>query len=134
MGVNYVRDRQTQTLALPRGGIRVTSEDKATYEQTVAAIRAHVRGDYIWAGPDAPEAYFLSGTRNPTRTLFDFFDAPASRTARVLDAIHAHQVNVIVLHSRPPFSGPLPSELRDSLIRRFPQSETHGWFEIRWRE
>ncbi|HMC54414.1 MAG TPA: hypothetical protein VKH19_04525 [Gemmatimonadaceae bacterium] len=134
MGVNYVRDRQTATLTLPRGGVRVTPEDSATYEETIATVRTHARGEYIWAGPDAPEAYFLSGTRNPTRTLFDFFDSPTDRTARVLAAIETHDVRVVVLHSRPPFSGPLPVALRDSLMIRFPHSETHGWFETRWRE
>ena len=134
MGVNYVRDRQAMTLDVERGGVRVTPEDKATYEETLATIRTHARGDYIWAGPDAPEAYFLSAKRNPTRTLFDFFDSPADRTSRVLAALDAHQVHVVVLHGRPPFSGPLPADLRDSLIRRFPHAETHGWFETRWRE
>jgi hypothetical protein len=134
MGVNYVRDRQSAVLALPRGGVRVTPEDKSTYEATVAAVRAHANGDYIWAGPDAPEAYFLAAKRNPTRTLFDFFDSPADRTARVLDALERHAVRAVVLHSRPPFSGPIPADLRDSLVRRFPHAETHGWFETRWRE
>jgi hypothetical protein len=134
MGVNYARDRQNELLPLARAGLRVTPEDKSTYTETVAAARLHARGDYIWAGPDAPEMYFLAAKKNPTRTLFDFFDAPAGRTSRLLHAIDSHEVNVIVLHSRPPFSGPLPQDLRDSLMRRFPRSETHGWFETRWRE
>jgi len=134
MGVNYVRDRQGAPLALERAHLRVTPEDKLTYERTVAAVQAHARGEYIWAGPDAPEVYFLSGKRNPTRTLFDFFDSPTDRTTRVLTAIDAHDVRVVVLHSRPPFSGQLPPDLRDSLERRFPRSEPDGWFQVRWRE
>lgn len=134
MGVHYVRDWQTEPLALARAGVLVTPEDKSTYEGTVAAVRAHAAGDYIWAGPDAPEVYFLAGKRNPTRTLFDFFDSPGDRAARVLEAIDRHAVSVVVLHSRPPFSGPLPRALRDSLERRFPRSEVHGWFQVRWRE
>ncbi|HJQ20547.1 MAG TPA: glycosyltransferase family 39 protein [Gemmatimonadaceae bacterium] len=133
MGINHVRDRQDHLLDLPRGGLRVTIEDQSTYERAVAAVRAHAHGDYIWAGPDAPAVYFLSATRNPTRTLFDFFDEPTDRTPRLLAALDRHDVHVIVLHSRPPFSGPLDAALRDSLRRRFPASETAGWFEIRWR-
>ncbi len=134
MGVNYVQDRQTEPLSLARAGVRVTPEDKMTYEGMAATVEAHAHGDYLWAGPDAPEVYFLTGKRNPTRTLFDFFDSPGGRATRVLEAMDRHSVKVIVLHSRPPFSGPLPRALRDSLERRFPHAEAHGWFQVRWRE
>lgn len=133
MGINHVRDRQTHLLELPRGGLRVTVEDKSAYERTIALVRQHAPGDYIWAGPDAPEVYFLAGKRNPTRTLFDFFDDPATRVSGVLSATDRHHVNVVVLHNQPPFSGFAPTALRDSLSRRFPNVERAGWFEIRWR-
>ena len=29
---------------------------------------------YIFAGPDTPEIYALTGLRNPTRSLFDYLD------------------------------------------------------------
>jgi hypothetical protein len=97
-------------------------------------VRAHATGEYIWAGPDAPEVYFLSGKRNPTRTLFDFFDDPTERSARVLTAIDRHDVRAIVIHLGAAFSGPLPPALQDSLARRFPNADSAGSFQIRWRE
>src|SRR5439155_617081 len=69
MGLSYLPDRQTEPLALARGGVRVSAIDKAMYEEAVTAVGAHARGDYIWAGPDCPEVYFLAAKRNPTRTL-----------------------------------------------------------------
>src|SRR5207244_602192 len=108
MGLSYLPDRQTEPLALERGGVRVSAIDKAMYEEAVTAVGAHAQGDYIWAGPDCPEVYFLAAKRNPTRTLFDFFDEPAGRTVRVLDAIERHDVRVVVFNRRPPFSGAPP--------------------------
>ena len=134
MGLSYLPDRQTEPLALERGGVRVSAIDKAMYEEAVAAVRAHAQGDYIWAGPDCPEVYFLAGKRNPTRTLFDFFDEPAGRTARVLAAIERHDVHVVVFNRRPPFSGAPPSDLVEALVERFPHTLDASWLHVRWRE
>jgi len=134
MGLSYLPDRQTEPLALERGAVRVSAIDKAMYEEAVAAVRAHAQGDYIWAGPDCPEVYFLAGKRNPTRTLFDFFDEPAGRTARVLAAIERHDVHVVVFNRRPPFSGAPPSDLVEALVERFPHTLDASWLHVRWRE
>jgi len=97
-------------------------------------VGAHAQGDYIWAGPDCPEVYFLAAKRNPTRTLFDFFDEPAGRTVRVLDAIERHDVRVVVFNRRPPFSGAPPSDLVEALVERFPRTLDARWLHVRWRE
>src|SRR3989449_392535 len=134
MGLSYLPDRQTEPLALERGGVRVSAIDKAMYEEAVAAVPAHAQGDHIWAGPDCPGVYFLPGKRNPTRTLFDFFDEPAGRTARVLAAIERHDVHVVVFNRRPPFSGAPPSDLVEALVERFPHTLDASWLHVRWRE
>src|SRR5256886_2946941 len=134
MGLSYLPDRQTEPLALARGGVRVSAIDKAMYEEAVTAVGAHAQGDYIWAGPDCPEVYFLAAKRNPTRTLFDFFDEPARRTGRVLDAIERHDVRVGVFNRRPPLSGGPPSDLVEALVERFPRTLDARWLHVRWRE
>ena len=134
MGVEYRPDIQTQSLVLPRAGkLRVSPDQQETYDELIPLVQAHARNDYIYAAPDCPEIYFLSGLRNPTRTLFDFFDEPQGRTQRILNVIEGHSVNVVVLASEPPFSQPIAGELKDALIARFPNSETVGRFEVRWR-
>ena len=63
-------------LSPDRGGLRVGAEEQDEYERLVAELRAHASSGYMYATPDCPEVYFLSGLRNPTRTFFDFFDEP----------------------------------------------------------
>src|SRR5439155_916958 len=84
--------------------------------RAAAPVQAHAHGEYPWAGHDCPEVYFLAGKRNPTRTMFDSFDEPAGRTARVLAAIERPDVHVVVFHRRPPFSGAPPSDLVEALV------------------
>jgi hypothetical protein len=107
------------------------------YERIVGLVRRHARGAYIYATPDCPEVYFLSGYRNPTGTLLDFLDrdflAIPQRTDRILGQLRDHQVSVVVLLDDPQFSGPVPAGLRAALDRQFPDSAQVDDFEVRWK-
>ena len=120
----------------PRGGqLRVRQRDADDVRRMVAAVAAHAPdGGYIYATPDCPEVYFLSGTRNPTPTLYDVFDQPAGREARILRAIDEHDVRVVVVNTRPSFSPPLSRALADSFAARFPRTSGAGRYVVRWRE
>lgn len=134
MGSRYFPDVQLRELKLARGGgLRVAAGSAATYEPLVKLIADHARGDYIYATPDCPEVYFLAGFRNPTRTLFDFFDDPQDRTARILGLIGKQQVNLVVLNRMPEFSDPVPTDLRAELERQYPLHQSVGRFEVRWK-
>lgn len=122
-----------ERLALDRGRIDVPSADNAEYAELVAMVRTHARTGYMYAAPDSPEVYFLSGLRNPTRVLFDFFVSRESRVAQTLGAIDRHAVSVIAINRRPAFSGPLPGALTWRLRQQFPHSDSVGRFEVRWR-
>ncbi|HEX6533403.1 MAG TPA: hypothetical protein VF041_02330 [Gemmatimonadaceae bacterium] len=134
MGHFYVRDEQTVALALDRGGIDVLASDAVDYTRLVRLLRARASGGYTFATPDCPQVYFLAGLRNPTRTLYDFFDDTTGRTARVLGALDEHHVTAIAINQRPEFSGPVPQPLQRALEARYPYSERVGRFVVRWRE
>lgn len=124
----------TERLALPRaGGLRVSPHDKEQYERLVVAMQELSGSAYTFATPDLPEVYYLSGLRNPTPTLFDFFDDPQGRTARILAALDANGVNVVVLNRRLRFSGPPADDLLEGLRARYPQATIIGDFILRWR-
>jgi hypothetical protein len=134
MGSHYARDVQPQVLSLRRaGGLRVSPDAATTYQTLTKVIKDHARGDYLYATPDCPEVYFLSGFRNPTRTLFDFFDDPVGRTGRILDALHARNVSLVVLNEKPSFSDPVPPDLRSLLEKEYPAQQVVGAFEVRWK-
>src|SRR5581483_8362216 len=126
-------DQVSFRLDEPRaGGLRVRYEEAAQYRELLPLVRAHAGPSaYIYAGPDAPEVYFLSGLKNPTRTLFDFLsrETPASTAAK----IESHDVRVAVIRNDPQFSRFTP-EFREYLDTRLPHSAPCGRFEVRWRE
>jgi 4-amino-4-deoxy-L-arabinose transferase-like glycosyltransferase len=133
MGVVYQPYLQTMPLGVDRGGLEVPVVHAEAYRRMVHLLRAKARGGYTWASPDCPEVYFLSGLRNPTRTLFDFFDEPAGRTARVLHALEQHGVTVVVMNARPAFSLQISDDLVAALEKRYPYAANIGPFQVRWR-
>lgn len=133
MGMRFAADRQTARLELPRGGIRVTAADAADYRALAQALARRARGGYVYAGPDAPEVYFLAGLRNPTPDLFEFFDSEAGRPERLIPLLEARGVRAVALNRTPDFSGPLPPALLAELRARYPHTESIGDFEVRWR-
>jgi len=135
LGFRYRPHDQTETLDLPRaGGIRVSAAEKSEYETLVRTVEGLNPGAYILALPDCPEVYFLTGRKNPTRTLFDFLDPhPEGRTQRILDAVDRLGVRVVVLNRNPLFSGPADGALLRGLEARFPSAREIGRFLVAWK-
>ena len=133
MGLWYQPYPATTSLALPRGHLDVPLQDANMYHAAVGVLQQHARGGYTWASPDCPEVYFLSGLKNPTRSLFDFFDEESGRTARILSALDQHGVTAIALNSSPAFSGAISDELVNALKVRYPFGTNVGKFQIRWQ-
>jgi 4-amino-4-deoxy-L-arabinose transferase-like glycosyltransferase len=134
MGMVYRPYVETVPLGLPRGDLRVPTFHALAYRQAVWLVSRHARGGYTWASPDMPEIYFLSGLRNPTRSLFDFFDDPKGRTERILQALDAKKVTAIVMNRRPVFSPQLTEDLILPLEERFPYAANVGPLQVRWRQ
>lgn len=133
MGVVYRPYATTASLGLPRGGLDVPVGEARMYRDAVVVLKRHARGGYTWAASDCPEIYFLSGLRNPTRVLFDFFDDEAGRTARILSALDAKGVTAIALNGTPQFSPWFSNDLIAELERRYPHAENLGKFQVRWQ-
>jgi hypothetical protein len=135
MGVSAAPYFQTQPLNLPRGGnVLVDPVDADNYEQLIPFIQSHSSSDFTYAGPDCAEIYFLTGLKNPTRTLFDSFDDPVGRNERILQAIDAHRITAITFDRRPGFAGLVNRELEQAVATAFPHSKQFGRFLVRWRD
>jgi len=133
LGYRYRDDPLRERMVLPRAmGLHVSEEDKSDYE-TVFAIVSRMGGTALYAGPDAPEVYFLTGRVNLTPTLYDLLDDAHLREARVLAATARSDVPAIVIRPRPLFSAPLSEELIEELERRFPHGRQVGRFIVAWR-
>jgi hypothetical protein len=80
-----------------------------------------------------PEVYFLSGLRNPTRTLFEFLDDTTAYTARTLALLESHHVTAIALNRAPRFSRRITPDLAAALAARYPYAADIGSMQVRWR-
>jgi hypothetical protein len=120
-------------LDLARGGPLVTPRTNAMYDRLVSLIGAHAHGRYIYATPDSPDVYFLSGYLNPTPTMYEAFDPPTDRARAIPPLLDASGVTVVVIARQRYVSGPVDSALAAALDRQFPQSDTVGWYVVRWR-
>jgi hypothetical protein len=77
--------------------------------------------------------YFLAGYKNPTPTIYDFFDDPNGRRERLLKMIDSHPIRLVALDLKPGFSRSIDPDLYRTLVVRFPEKETVGHFEVRWK-
>jgi len=87
----------------------------------------------IYAGPDAPEIYFLAHLRNPTPAIFDFLVPDSLFRQRLVDDLDGNRISAVALKHGFIHSVPVEPEVLDVLERRFPSSRLVGdRFTIRW--
>jgi hypothetical protein len=135
MGFAATPDVQTEPLKLARGGnLRVDPIQAQVYEELISLVQTHASGEFTYAGPDCAEIYFLTGLKNPTRTLFDSLDEPQGRTERILQAIENHHITVLTFNDQPGFALGINHELEQLVKSHFPYSKQVGHFRVRWRE
>lgn len=134
-GVIYER-ADLVPLSLRRADLEVQRGNVVEYQELIAAIQAIVKpGEPIWASPDCPEVYFLSETRNPTRTLFDFFEeGERDRTERIVTMLQRLQVRVVVINEEPRFSPKIDPEFQGAIERNWPEQRRIGDFTLRWQK
>jgi hypothetical protein len=116
-----------------RGRIYVPTGDAARYRRITGLLLLHAEGGYTFAGPDAPEVYYLANLRNATPMIYDFLTPEADRDRYVLDAISRHHITAIVVNRSPSFSRSLDEHLVDRLDRMYPAHVLIDEFDVRWR-
>lgn len=127
--------RTREPLPLERSGLRVSPEHRDIYSRIVSLVKERSSsGDAIYAAPDCPEIYFLSDRQNPTRTMYDFFDAPYERTQRIATMLDAEEIRIVVVNMNPLFSNQMDRELQSTVRRRFPELHTIGPFIVAIRD
>ena len=113
---------QRHKLPIERSGLQLHAYQAKQYSKLVSLIQKHsATGSFIYAAPDCPEVYFLANRRNPTKTMYDFFDDPKERSTRIIELLEKHKVNVIVINTKPLFSQKIQGELLGFLSREFPR-------------
>jgi len=134
-GVQYNPAPRTARLALPKGGLHVYLDDRRVYEELVQEIQSRTaKGEPIFAGPECPLIYFLSGRPNPTRPFFDLFAHPDSQADEIMSFLRENKIRLVVINNRPEFSVPVGDKLKRMLADEYPKQMAIREFLIRWRE
>jgi hypothetical protein len=118
--------------AIPRAGLQIGEGDRTDYTTVLGLINAHAHSPYLYATPDCPEVYFLSGRQNATRTFYEAFNRDPQTADAVLDLLDRYGITVVVVNLRPEFSGPIDPQIDHALAARFPNAATVGRFMVRW--
>jgi hypothetical protein len=111
----------------------VTKRDRRVYRSVTGMLERHGSGRYIWAGPDAPELYFLTDRRNPTRSFGGRLDDQSPQRRALLENLERHGVTAIAINHRPGFRNNLDAVTARMLRLAYPNHEDVGKFEVRWR-
>jgi hypothetical protein len=112
-----------RALQLERSHLTCRSDRAHVYHKLVPLVQAHApSGSYIFATPDCPEVYFLTGRKNPSRVFFDFFDTGEDRCGRILEMVDRHHVPVVVINRFPDFSSAVDPQLLAQIEAKFTHS------------
>jgi hypothetical protein len=131
-GSRFMATDETVPLPLERSGLQVRESDVKTYEVLIRNVRNFAKERTLWAGPDAPEVYFLSGIPNRTRTLFDFLDADAG-TVPIMERVRAAEATLVVLKLQPDFSPPPDDATVNALKAELPNVGSAPGFLVFWK-
>jgi len=111
----------------------VTTQDRDVYRSVMSTLERHSPGRYIWAGPDAPELYFLTDKRNPTRSFGGRFDDQSPQRRALLENLARHHVTAVAINHYPGFRNTLDAVTAGMLRLAYPNHVDFGKFEVRWR-
>lgn len=134
LGHEYRVEPRLVILDDDRASVRVRPEVKRAYEGVLQLVTQHRPiGRPIFAGPDAPEIYFLTRLRNPTPSILDFLDASGTtRGSRLIRLLREEDVRVVVLNLAPRQSPPLAPATIERIRSIYRDGERVGRFEVRW--
>jgi hypothetical protein len=133
LGFYPLRGDYTHRLAVPRGGLLVTAYDSSRYKYLLDLVAQHRGNGTVYAGPELPEVYFLSGQRSPGRDSYSLFATPVGDSTELPGLFSTNAANVIVIKRRPLFSPPLRDDIYEWLSIRYPLGQRMDTLEVRWR-
>jgi hypothetical protein len=132
-GLGPYPNTQTVLLDSHRASIRVTERDRAIYRSVTSLLERHSPGQYVWVGPDAPELYFLTNRKNPTRSFGGRLDETTPQGPELLETLAQHGVSAIAINHRPGFRNYLDVVTERMLRLAYPNHVNVGKFEVRWK-
>ena len=133
LGYSFQTEPRVQ-LDSERASIGIHPAVKAEYDRVRGLVEQHAgRNGAIFAGPDAPEIYYLTRSRNTTPAIIDFLDASGSTRGRnLLGLLRERDVSVVIINLAPHQSPQLESTTVHTIRARYRGGTRVGNFEVRW--
>ena len=123
----------THRLAVQRAGLLMAAPDSARYTHALELVARHRADGSVFAGPQLPAVYFLTGTRSPGRDSYSMFSQPVADSTELPRAFNPAAANVIVINTSPADLPALGPDVYRWLAVRYPWGESFDGFEVRWR-
>lgn len=123
----------THRLAMPRGGLLVTTYDSARYARVVELVSLHRAGGAVYAGPELPEVYFLTATQSPGPDSYSLLRQSVTDSTQLARSFDSTAATVLVIKRRPMFGSALQPDVYQWLAHRFPVGERIDTLEVRWK-
>ena len=120
-------------LAVARGGLRIPASDSAQYTNILQLVTEHRGTGTLYAGPELPEMYFLSGARSPRREVHRFLPAGTADSTQMAQSFDVSAAKMVLINHAPLFLDPIPPSVLAWLAIRYPESTRIGTIEARWR-
>jgi Dolichyl-phosphate-mannose-protein mannosyltransferase len=114
-------------LEAERGGIDIPAREM--YYAHLIDHLARYEGAPIYAGPDSPEIYFLTGTTNPTPVFFEML-AESWTVEDVEGAVSEGELSAVVVKDSSGYSLPLPQTFVDVVRQELPNRTSFGPFDV----
>ena len=134
LGAAFALPTPRVALASEHAGLRVDPAEAEEFDRVVQLIEEKRVGPFIYASPDCPELYFLTGSHNPTRRVIDFLSELDLSGRRLVDVLDAADVHVVAINQRPDFSPKLDAATQRALAARYPHAVKVRRFLVRWRD
>ena len=127
VGVFHQQASEMVTLDLARGGLKIPTVGYDEIKPTIDYLQQHSQpNEYILAGPDCPQFYFLANRKNPTPQFYDLFQASVIRGWRgkghkttveqeLKKVIEKRDIKLVVINTIPEFSERYSKEFIDWL-------------------
>jgi len=138
IGLRFDRIDNIEKLKSTRSGLSIGIASQLEYDELLQLVDSHTTSDdFILAGPDCPQFYFLAGRKNPTPQCYDLFRAyqlggQDALEQELMSQIDEYSIPIFIHNRRPEFSQPYSQEFihwLESWGRRQPTIGS-GRFEI----
>ena len=107
--------------------------EAAGYAKVVELLQEHATSGVIFAGPDAPELYFLAGLHNPTPAIFDFLVPDTLFHEHVVQSMDSSRITAVAIKRSVWHSPLLEPHIEAAFANRFPDGAVVGPITVRWQ-